>query len=207
MEQLKIEPFYALLSTSLLSYYPDNTKISISEYDLIIRNPSIYQGMIRWGYGESRCEIPDLLQSIQIALLVIKKNKIYLEDVLFNLYNGLNKLKLCYISDTAIKSQIEKLETYVQRLWEKKNCTIHEMKYNDFVEHFWKLKELTHINGIMFEIKKLFMLGTIKINDKIKIRQRLVNYLLDFINLKNTYCKEIYLKNKKTILTKKLKLK
>ena len=35
MEQLKIEPFYALLSTSLLSYYPDNTKISISEYDPI----------------------------------------------------------------------------------------------------------------------------------------------------------------------------
>ena len=204
---LTIEPIYALLMTSILSFYPDNTKISICNYDLIIRNPSIYQGIVRWSYGESRSEIIDLLKSIRIGLLIFIKYEYQLEHILFTVYNGLNKLKLCYIQDLQIKKNIESVETIVKKMYEQKEVIVTEQKYNKCFEQLWTSKELLHINSILNEINKLFSLQTIKLPEKVTLRKKLLDYLCLFLNLKNTSFKQKHLKQYPQLINKKIKLK
>ena len=70
MEQyFNIEPIYSLVKLALLSFFPDNTKLSISNNYIYIREPGMYQGLIRWGYGENRYDILSL-KSVKRAVIL-----------------------------------------------------------------------------------------------------------------------------------------
>ena len=192
--------------TCLLSFYPDNTKISISDYTIIFRNPTIYQGIIRWGYGESRTEIFNLIQSIKIGLLFINNMSIDLTVLIFNLFNGINKLKLCYILDKSLKVQLEQLEKIVQHLYESGEYVYTDKEPLAKFKNLWSQKELSHINSIFIQINELFVLSTISLQEKINLREHLLSYLHNFMNSKNNSFKQKYLKQSPQIMNKKLKI-
>ena len=63
MNNLKVlEPFYAVVKIALLNYYPDNTKISINNNEITFRLPTMYQGILRWSYGEDRSDIQYIIK-------------------------------------------------------------------------------------------------------------------------------------------------
>lgn len=204
LQKYKIEPHYALLMTSLLSFYPDNTKISINDYVILFRNPTIYQGIIRWGYGETRNDIFNLIDSIKIGLIFLKKNYDDVNTILFNLFNGINKLKLCYILDDTMKIKLENLEVLVQKLYETGMYTYETEPIRQF-KNLWSQKELKHINSVYINLNNLFKLPSIPLQEKINLREKLLQYLQNFMNCKNNLFKNKYLKNLPQLMNKKLK--
>ena len=109
-----LEPFYTVIKIALLNFYPDNTKISVSKNEIIFRLPTLYQGILRWSYGEDRSEIKYIEKSILFALKIINSLQLNVTKLLFYLYSGINKLTLCYIDDIKYKNKLQKLEKLVR---------------------------------------------------------------------------------------------
>tara|TARA_B100001094_G_C18106153_1_gene758493 strand:+ start:736 stop:1359 length:624 start_codon:yes stop_codon:yes gene_type:complete len=205
MKELKIEPYYALLTICLLSFYPDNTKISISDYSISFRIPSIYQGIVRWSYGETRKDILYVIHSIKIGLSLLQKNRKDTDLILFNLFTGINKLKLCYILDSQLKLKLEQLEIMVKNMYKDTTYTITEIENRKRFEDLWTMKELSHFNSILKQINDLFILHSVSIQNKINLRKIQLSYLHKFINIKNTFFKQKQLKKYPQLLDKKIK--
>lgn len=205
MKELKIEPYYALLTICLLSFYPDNTKISISDYSISFRIPSIYQGIVRWSYGETRKDILYVIHSIKIGLSLLQKNRKDTDLILFNLFTGINKLKLCYILDSQLKLKLEQLEIMVKNMYKDTTYTITEIENRKRFEDLWTKKELSHFNSILKQINDLFILHSVSIQNKINLRKIQLSYLHKFINIKNTFFKQKQLKKYPQLLDKKIK--
>ena len=83
-----LEPFLSFIKIAILNFKPDNTKISISNHDIFYRLPSMYQGILRWSYGETRKELDYIEISILFALKIIDKRKLYkkVNQLLFYVY-------------------------------------------------------------------------------------------------------------------------
>ena len=52
-----MDTIYLITKLALLSFHPDNTKVTFSKNRITFREPSVYQGLLRWGFGESRNQI------------------------------------------------------------------------------------------------------------------------------------------------------
>ena len=174
---MQLEPHYALVMTSLLTYYPDNTKISISDYSINIRSPTVYQGILRWSYGESRDDVLCLVEPIKLSLTCLSRDSKRYKHILFNLHSGIKKLKLCYILDKRLKQELEELEYTVERIYKGENANTTDVTYSKTIERSWSNKELDHVDAIIENINSLFALESIAIEDKIRLRENLIRYI------------------------------
>ena len=152
-----IEPFLAFIKIAILNFNSDNTKISINSHDIHYRPPTMYQGLLRWGYGETRKDLDYIEIAILFALKIIDKRKMYkkVNQLLFYVYCGINKLTLCYIDDIKYKSKLQRLEKIVKKAFENNKLEIpkimlqQKIKFNySNLEDFWESIELVHINQI-----------------------------------------------------------
>ena len=77
MNENILEPFLSFIKIAILNFKPDNTKISINNHNIDYRLPSMYQGILRWSYGETRKDLDFIEISILFALKIIDKRKLY----------------------------------------------------------------------------------------------------------------------------------
>ncbi len=206
-----VEPFITFIKIALLNFNPDNTKISIANHTIIFRLPTMYQGILRWSYGETRKDIDFIETSILFALKIIEKRKLYkkVNQLLFYVYCGINKLTLCYIDDTKYKAKLQRLETIIKKVYESNQFEIPKMILKQKInfnytqlEKYWETVELIHINDIFKCINKLYKIQSVTPTQKQTIREQYIEIINNILEIKNTGFVNKYLKNKSSINTK-----
>jgi len=206
-----IEPFLAFIKIAILNFNSDNTKISINSHDIHYRPPTMYQGLLRWGYGETRKDLDYIEIAILFALKIIDKRKMYkkVNQLLFYVYCGINKLTLCYIDDIKYKSKLQRLEKIVKKAFENNELEIpkimlqQKIKFNySNLEDFWESIELVHIDEIFKCICELYKIQSLSITQKYSIREQYIQIIMNTLSFKNKQFINKYLNNKQTKINK-----
>ena len=209
-----LEPLLSFIKIAILNFKPDNTKISINNHDIHYRLPSMYQGILRWGYGETRKDLEFIEISILFALKIIDKRKLYkkVNQLLFYVYCGINKLTMCYVEDNKYKTKLQRLEKIIKRAFESNILeipnTLLQQKINfnySRFENYWETIELIHINGIFKCIAELYKIQSLSIVQKYSLRENYIDIIKNTLSIKNENFVNKYLKNKKVNITNKLK--
>ena len=181
-----MDTIYLITKLALLSFYPDNTKVTFSKNRITFREPSVYQGLLRWGFGESRNQIFKI-KDIVLDCLNLFQNKNFEkgDSILYSLCKSLNKLKLCYINTEEIKNLLTFLETKVCDFYNssgKIDNNIVNLEKNRLILREWEYNDINFLN---YNFKCIFQLDLF---EKTEFKEK----------LKMTYIKSIeqYLENK-----------
>ena len=92
-----LEPLQVMINLALLNYCPIGTKISISNNNLHLQQPTYVQGVVRWWNKDTKDDLYYLFHAIRRYYLWYKTK----EDKRFD-----------YILQTAIKGISKLIETY-----------------------------------------------------------------------------------------------
>lgn len=179
-----MDPIYSCIKIALLSLYPDDTKISIYKNKIQFREPSVYQGILRWSYGEKRQDVLNLKEFLlNFQYLFKNSNFIYGDSIIKCLYKGINKLKFCYIMDPIIKENLECIESNYLIFYnsngenKEKHIMEDELKLilNEYMEN-WNYQELEFINLNFKCIEKLQM------NKDNEYKKKMIKTYIDLID-------------------------
>ena len=103
-----VDPFSCLLKLSLLSFYPEGTKISIDNNEIFINAPTLLQGALRYYYGYGREDLHNLLIPIQKAILwFFNKDDTYILFLFDLSIQGLQNLKRSYPITSTIHHTLD----------------------------------------------------------------------------------------------------
>jgi len=91
-----------MIRLAMLAFREIGTKISINNNRIIIIQPSILQGTLRWTYGDTRQDLHHLLHPIVKAIELYDINLPYIFNIFKYTSIGLTKLKSSYNDDSSI---------------------------------------------------------------------------------------------------------
>jgi hypothetical protein len=91
-----------MIRLAMLAFREIGTKISINNNRIIIIQPSIIQGTLRWTYGDTRQDLHHLLHPIVKAIELYDINLPYIFNIFKYTSIGLTKLKSSYNDDSSI---------------------------------------------------------------------------------------------------------
>jgi len=191
-----LEPICCLYRLSLLQFYDDGVKISISENKIVINDSGYIQGVARWSKGDARKDLHNLFNPID-RLYKYDYFTLYDDDedfiyLLNNAIKGLNKLINTYDETSIIvhslnlykkilediKNKKEKIETTVN----EDNLVIENHLYESFLK-LWKPVNIIVLNKLLHEMDTIHGKLT---NEKQKFNQDLkknmFNSYLDAFN-------------------------
>jgi len=97
-----LEPMCCMIRLAMLAFREIGTKISINNNRIIIIQPSIIQGTLRWTYGDTRQDLHHLLHPIVKAIELYDINLPYIFNIFKYTSVGLTKLKSSYNDDSSI---------------------------------------------------------------------------------------------------------
>lgn len=97
-----LEPMCCMIRLAMLAFREIGTKISINNNRIIIIQPSIIQGTLRWTYGDTRQDLHHLLHPIVKAIELYDINLPYIFNIFKYTSIGLTKLKSSYNDDSSI---------------------------------------------------------------------------------------------------------
>jgi hypothetical protein len=100
-----LDPINTAISLSMLNFYPDGTKISIQNNEIIFQEPTGYQGISRWKNGDSYEDIHNLVNPIK-KLLTTKQNLELWGKTNFEYLCNMMKLGLAKLAKTYKENQI-----------------------------------------------------------------------------------------------------
>lgn len=160
-----LDPLSCIIRLGLLMFKEKHTKISISNNKIYFQPPNIFQGTIRWTYGDGRADLHNLCKPIERAIAWYDpKEQQCIENIFKLAINGLTKLKQSYIRTDLIVDDsnlvchsISHYITLLQnRLNEVDSFQQQEEYDNYYFKSLWKMDELIIID-------KLFMLAIEKL--------------------------------------------
>ena len=92
-----LEPLSCVIRLGLLTYKPDGTKISIYNNKIYYNDPSVFQGALRWSYGDTRNDIHHILQPLTKATEWYLPGNDYRFKIIYETaIKGLQNLKKSY---------------------------------------------------------------------------------------------------------------
>ena len=113
-----LEPVTSLIKLSLLNYKQEGTKLSLSDSGIFLQEPTLYQGIVRYLYSDSRADLEVLHNLLKTAILWISVNMVqYKETMSFLLkkcISGLLKLSRSYQKDNETYTLILTLSQLIQ---------------------------------------------------------------------------------------------
>ena len=153
---MELEPLTTLIKLAILNYKKEGTKISIYNNSLYLQEPSYYQGLVRYYYSDSRCDLLKLELPIQQGLDWFSKNGSNKEDIDYLLKKsilGLLKLSRSYQEDSTIYKDILGLSQIIQSFVYEELLTSNTMIDN--INKVWKDRnEFGCIKNIFLDIDK-----------------------------------------------------
>ena len=149
-----LDPFTCIIRLAILSFKPIGTKISIHNNKISYNYPNVFQGPIRWTYGDNRNDLHNLFNPL------VKSTEWYDLDTepIQNIFNfavsGLEKLKLSYTVNSIICHSINH---YIDIIKKKKiidndSDSINEL-YNKF-KTLWSTSQIDIVNSLLEEAKQ-----------------------------------------------------
>lgn len=110
-----LEPLSVIINLAIISFKKDKTKIAIANNKIYIQEPNVWQGPVRYIYGNNREEISFLLKPLMRAIeLYPSDSNIMLEYIYQRAVLGLKKLKSSY--DKSTSTLCHSLDLYISIL-------------------------------------------------------------------------------------------
>ena len=190
-ENIIIDPLSCLIKLSILSLYPEGTKICISNNSIGYCNPNLLQGSIRFINGDAREDLHNLFKPIQKSITWFSKEPKYSQkiNILYQMcVEGLIKLKKCYDNNSTIQHSIDYYVSYINENIKKEDTNEKEINENNnaiyiFIKNLWSQREINIIIDLFEEykvktndIEKENILGII--NNFTCIKEKMLNKFL-----------------------------
>ena len=184
-----MDTIYLITKLALLSFHPDNTKVTFSKNRITFREPSVYQGLLRWGFGESRNQIFKIKDIVLDSLNLFQhENFTKADSILYSLCKSLNKLKLCYINTEEIKNLLTFLETKVSEFYNlsgKTENNIIDLEKNKLILRKWEYNDIIFLN---YNFKCIFQLDLFeKTEFKEKLKMSYIKSIEQYLENKLSY--------------------
>ena len=112
---LILDPFTCMARLAMLSFKDKGTKISVGDNRISFYEADLFQGAIRWSYGDTRNDLHNLNNPIKKALEWYDINCKEIEYIFERAINGLEILKLAYDKNTIINHS---LNLYIKNIKE-----------------------------------------------------------------------------------------
>ena len=110
-----LEPLSVIINLAIISFKEKKTKIAIYNNKIYIQEPNMWQGPVRYAYGNNREEISLLLKPIMRSIeLYPADSNIMLEYIYERAVEGLKKLKTSY--DKSTSTLCHSLDLYISIL-------------------------------------------------------------------------------------------
>lgn len=184
-----LDPFSLVVKLYIYSYYPNNTKISIFNHQVIFQEYGYFQGTIRSLYGDSKNDITMLKfpvlyacskylkgygQQANVIQLLFEKNLSALEKM-ETMYNG-TEIANTVINDlkNIITSYIQKDDDAINTITSHNNTLNYKMKYNLYVslDEVWTAERMNIIYCYVSDIEN---------TEDIELKKKFVNSLLSYV--------------------------
>ena len=101
-ERQVLDPLTTMIKLALLGFKPTGTKLAIDRNRIYFQEPTIYQGIWRWVYGNKRYELHHLLNPIIKAVKRYDINNPSVKRIFQCAVVGLDKLKNSYNNDSSL---------------------------------------------------------------------------------------------------------
>lgn len=108
-----IDPLSCFIKLSLLNFYPEGTKISISNNHITFNEPGYLQGLIRTIKGDGRDDLHNIFNPLQKGIRwywkdIDDESKLNMISLLFDMtISGLSKLKKAYNPNSTIQHTLD----------------------------------------------------------------------------------------------------
>ena len=108
-----IDPLSCFIKLSLLNFYPEGTKISISNNHITFNEPGYLQGVIRTIKGDGRDDLHNIFNPLQKGIRwywkdISDETKLNMISLLFDMtISGLSKLKKAYNPNSTIQHTLD----------------------------------------------------------------------------------------------------
>lgn len=110
-----LEPLGVIINLAIISFMRDKTKIAIANNKIYIQEPSLWQGPVRFAYGNNREEISFLLKPIMRSIELYPADKnVMMEYIYQRAVMGLKTLKKSY--DKSTSTLCHSLDLYISIL-------------------------------------------------------------------------------------------
>ena len=111
-----IDPISCLIKLSVLSLYPEGTKICLYNNSIGFCNPNILQGSIRFVNGDGREDLHNLFKPIKKSIEWFANKSKYKQIPILHKMSivGLTKLKKCYQDNSTIQHSLDYYISYIR---------------------------------------------------------------------------------------------
>lgn len=152
-----LEPVTSLIKLSLLNYKQEGTKLSLSDSGIFLQEPTIYQGIVRYLYSDSRADLEVLHNLLKTAILWISVNMVQHKEtmgfLLKKCISGLLKLSRSYQKDNDTYTLILTLSQLIQNYVYDDILPTQDIPLDNNIDKAWKDKsELEMIKKTYQEI-------------------------------------------------------
>ena len=156
-----IDPISCLIKLSILSLYPQGTKVSVSNNGINFSNSTIFQGTIRFIQGDRREDLHNLFKPIQKSIEWYWNNEKYetkLEELFTMSEKGLENLKGCYEPNSTIQHSLDHYILYLKNKnhfnqENQKSITNSSNIIYQYLQSLWSLREINIVIELFQEYK------------------------------------------------------
>lgn len=149
-----IDPMSCLIKLSILSFYEEGTKISVSNNKINFNEPCMYQGLLRFFHGDGREDLHNLYHPIiKCKQWYWKENDPNIQFLFNTAIIGLHKLKTTYPENSIIQHSIN----YYINCLTKDITTTEDEDANEihlFLKNLWTKNEINIIIQMLNEFKE-----------------------------------------------------
>jgi len=175
-----IDPMSCIIKLGILSFYPEGTKICITDNQMDYDFPTVYQGSVRFVKGDAHEDLHNLFNPICLFIKWYGDNQNKEIDLLFErAIIGLEQLQKTYIETSTINHTLNYyINTLKSKAIIKPNLTESTNEIHNFLKVLWNDREI----NIIIEMFKEFIDKKEK-EDDILLGQECQNYLDSINNL------------------------
>ena len=180
-----LEPLSVIIKLAIISFKEEHTKIAVSDNNMFIQNPTFYQGIVRYLYGNNREDICFLLKPIMRALELYNPDEHeQLRYIFEKASSGLSNLKKSYNNTSS--TVCHSLDLYISII----NASL--KGENILVESYLESKNTDDLNlstNTKVNLEKIFL--NIWTESDITLLYSMFKLADENTNVENTYIKSI----------------
>ncbi len=153
-----LDPLSSIIRLALLNFKGKGCKISISNNKIYFQPPNIFQGPVRWTYGDNRNDLHNLCNPIEKAAnWYDPKTNADIEHIFEHAVIGLDKLKESYISkdnklgdsNLVCHSITHYVDILNNRLKNDETPIIKNDHDMNSLKYLWNKSEISVINNLL----------------------------------------------------------
>lgn len=181
-----LDPLTCVIRLGVLSFKPVGTKISINQNKISYNDPNIFQGTVRWTYGDNRNDLHNLFKPLLYSTQWYDMEDPAISNIFTFAISGLEKLKLSYTTNSIICHSIDHYIDVIKKYKNKDDKTENENELYKKLKNLWSDSQISIINSLLQEVCK---------TDMINKKEYYINAIENILSIKEETVNDLIIKN------------